>query len=115
LYLPLLLLKKFFRNEQYQEELWRMSFVHLKDHLSPETVEKYGPKPEPPSPSSAAAEPSSTNTTETPHPAQEGGPGGAGGGEGSAVVEKREDVSADPDEPKERGEESATNDATASS
>ncbi len=89
-----------------------MSFVHLKDHLSPETVEKYGPKPEPPSPSSAAAEPSGTSTTETPQGEAEARPGGE---EESAVVEKREDASADPDEPKEGGEESATNDATASS
>ena len=33
------------RNEQYQDELWKISFDYLKDHLSPETVEKYGPKP----------------------------------------------------------------------
>lgn len=43
LYLFLLL-----RNEQYQEELWKRSFEFLKDHLSPETVEKYGPPSEPP-------------------------------------------------------------------
>ena len=35
------------RNEQFQEELWKRSFEFLKDHLSPETVEKYGPLPEP--------------------------------------------------------------------
>lgn len=35
------------RNEQFQEELWKRSFEFLKDHLSPETVEKYGPPPEP--------------------------------------------------------------------
>ena len=36
------------RNEQYQEELWKRSFEFLKDHLSPETVEKYGSPSEPP-------------------------------------------------------------------
>ena len=40
---PFLLL----RNEHYQEELWKRSFEFLKDHLSPETIEKYGPPPEP--------------------------------------------------------------------
>ena len=35
------------RNESYQEDLWRKSFEYLKDHLSPETVEKYGPTQEP--------------------------------------------------------------------
>ena len=32
------------RNEGFQEELWKRSFEFLKDHLSPEIVEKYGPK-----------------------------------------------------------------------
>ncbi len=31
------------RNEQFQEQLWRKSFEFMKDHLSPETVDKYGP------------------------------------------------------------------------
>ena len=34
----------FGRNEGYQEELWRISFNYLKDHLSCEAVEKYGPQ-----------------------------------------------------------------------
>ncbi|XP_064396428.1 uncharacterized protein LOC135343355 [Halichondria panicea] len=45
------------RNETYQEELWRRSIEALRDHLSPEILEKYGPstaiesvQPEPPSP-----------------------------------------------------------------
>ena len=66
-----------------------MSFDYLKDHLSPETVDKYGPKPESPKPA-AAAEPA-TNT-ETP-PAQEEAATESGG--------KIEDTSADPPEPKE--------------
>ena len=33
------------RDEQNQEEMWKRSFEFLKDHLSPETVEKYGPLP----------------------------------------------------------------------
>ena len=36
------------RNEQFQEELWKRSFEFLKDHLSPETVEKYSPPPNTP-------------------------------------------------------------------
>ena len=31
------------RNEQYQEELWKRSIAVLRDHLSPEVLEKYGP------------------------------------------------------------------------
>ena len=31
------------RNEQFQEDMWRRSFEFLKDHLSAETKEKYGP------------------------------------------------------------------------
>ena len=31
------------RNEEFQEELWRKSVEFLKDHLSPETMEKFGP------------------------------------------------------------------------
>ena len=41
------------RNEEYQEDLWRRSLEFLKEHLSPETVEKYGPRPpgtDPPEP-----------------------------------------------------------------
>ena len=34
------------RDEKNQEEMWKKSFEFLKDHLSPETVEKYGPLPE---------------------------------------------------------------------
>ena len=49
-----------YRNEEYQEVLWRMSFDYLKDHLSPEAVEKYGPKPEPSA--QLAAEPESNET-----------------------------------------------------
>lgn len=108
-----------------------MSFDYLKDHLSPEMLEKYGPKldkpaePEPPAPtpSAAAVEPtSSTTTTETPQgqaqePEETETTGTAGGGEESvAGMGKTEDASADHDpvEPKEgaQGEESATNDAT---
>ena len=66
-----------------------MSFDYLKDHLSPETVEKYGPKPEPP------IQPAEANT-ET---------------QAETTGGKTEDTSADP-EPKE-GEESTTNDAEA--
>ena len=33
----------FYRNEEYQGDLWRQSFDFLKDHLSPEIMEKYGP------------------------------------------------------------------------
>ena len=36
------LIIKLHRNEQFQEELWRMSVDMVKDHLSPETLEKYG-------------------------------------------------------------------------
>ena len=32
-----------YRNEQYQEELWKRSIAILRDHLSPEVLEKYGP------------------------------------------------------------------------
>ncbi len=32
------------RNEGFQEELWKQSFEFLKDHLSPDTIEKCGPK-----------------------------------------------------------------------
>ena len=31
------------RNEQDQEELWKRSIAVLRDHLSPEVLEKYGP------------------------------------------------------------------------
>ena len=31
------------RNEQYQEELWKISCELLKDWMSPEIWEKYGP------------------------------------------------------------------------
>lgn len=34
------------RNERFQEELWGKSFEFLKDHLSPETKEKYLAVPE---------------------------------------------------------------------
>ena len=33
----------FFRNEQYQEELWRISCDLLKEWMSPEIWDKYGP------------------------------------------------------------------------
>ena len=33
-----------FRNESFQEELWKRSIEFLKDHLSPEILEKYGHK-----------------------------------------------------------------------
>ena len=103
-----------------------MSFDYLKDHLSPETVEKYGPtdrepKPSIPPSSSAAAEPSST--TEVPRPTQEEaetGPSG-GAGDGGEELGRTEDASesANPDKQKEfEGvEENAINDidATASS
>ncbi|XP_064396433.1 retinol dehydrogenase 12-like [Halichondria panicea] len=35
------------RNETYQEELWRRSVKALRDHLSPEILEKYGAPPSP--------------------------------------------------------------------
>ena len=35
-----------FRNEQYQEELWRISCDLLKDWMSPETWSKYSPSTE---------------------------------------------------------------------
>ena len=31
------------RDEHFQEELWRISIDMVKDHLSPETLEKYSP------------------------------------------------------------------------
>ena len=102
-----------------------MSFDYLKDHLSPETVEKYGPtdrepKPSIPPSSSAAVEPSST--TEIPHPTPEevetGPSGGAGdGGEELGKTEDASESAANPDGPKEGVDENAINDidATASS
>ena len=36
------------RNEQYQEELWRRSIDALRDHLSPEILDKYGSTLSPP-------------------------------------------------------------------
>ena len=92
-----------------------MSFDYLKDHLSPETVEKYGPtdrEPKPSSPSSsAAAEPSST--TEIPREEAETGPsGGAGDGEELGRTEDASE-SANLDEPEEGVEENAINDADA--
>ena len=32
------------RNEGFQEELWKKSFEILKEHLSQDTIEKYGPE-----------------------------------------------------------------------
>ena len=43
----MLLFRQLGRNEVYQEEMWSKTIEFLKDHLSPETVEKYGPPPEP--------------------------------------------------------------------
>ena len=37
---------KLYRNEQYQEELWRISCDLLKDWMSPETWSKYSPSTE---------------------------------------------------------------------
>ena len=34
------------RNEAFQEQMWKKTFEFLKDHLSPDAYEKYGPKPE---------------------------------------------------------------------
>ena len=31
------------RNEIFQEQMWTKTFESLKDYLSPETMEKYGP------------------------------------------------------------------------
>ena len=31
------------RDEKNQEDMWKRSFEFLKDHLSPEIMEKYGP------------------------------------------------------------------------
>ena len=70
-----------------------MSLDYLKDHLSPETVEKYGPtdrEPKPSSPSlSAAAEPSST--TEIPRPTQEEAETEPSGGAGDGGEETGKD------------------------
>ena len=54
-----------YRNEQYQEELWKRSFEFLKDHLSPETVEKYGPPSEPPETIEAVATEAANETVTT--------------------------------------------------
>ena len=48
------------RNEQFQEELWKRSFEFLKDHLSPESVEKYSLPPLPRDTPTATREESST-------------------------------------------------------
>ena len=53
------------RNEQFQEELWKRSFEFLKDHLSPETVDKYSPPPNVPT---AATEESSSTHAQTGEP-----------------------------------------------
>ena len=34
------------RNEAYQEDMWSRTIGFLKDHLSPDALEKYGPLPE---------------------------------------------------------------------
>ena len=34
-----------YRNEEYQEDLWQRSFEFMKEHLSPEIMERYGPPP----------------------------------------------------------------------
>jgi hypothetical protein len=47
--------------------MWKKSFEFLKDHLSPETVEKYGPSP----PKSAATETGKTSA-DPPEPIAEG-------------------------------------------
>ena len=49
------------RNEQYLEELWRRSVDALRDHLSPEILEKYGPSL---SPSTATGDAVAMATTE---------------------------------------------------
>ena len=46
-----------YRNEAFQEQLWAKSFEFLKDHLSPETVEKYGPSEPPPSTDQVESQP----------------------------------------------------------
>ena len=69
----------FDRNEQFQEELWKRSFEFLKDHLSPESVEKYSlppslpPHDDTPTAAAAATEESSTQVQGEPHTAATGG------------------------------------------
>ena len=48
----------------FQEQLWEKSFEFLKDHLSPHTIENYGPVQK-----EVSQEPKST--TDTPIPNQE--------------------------------------------
>ena len=52
------------RNEQFQEELWKRSFEFLKDHLSPETMEKYAPPPSPVTPTAMTEETSTQQATQ---------------------------------------------------
>ena len=52
------------RNEQYQEELWRRSIDYLREHLSPEILEKYGGTQTQPE---TTTEPSPAATQETEH------------------------------------------------
>lgn len=86
------------RNEQFQEELWKRSFEFLKDHLSPETVEKYGPLPPPPSTDipTATTEETSTQAQKEPQDAA---------GEASKEVTTRETVTAANEAPSEEGAE----------
>ena len=53
-----------YRNEQYQEELWRRSIDYLREHLSPEILEKYGGTQTQPE---TTTEPSTAATQETEH------------------------------------------------
>lgn len=93
-----------FRNERYQEELWRISFNYLKDHLSPETVEKYGPPP--PEPAEAQDKPAQeAQAQET-----EGDPATSGEGETRGEADPATDPPADPKE----GTENAAADAEGS-
>ena len=53
-----------YRNEVFQEQMWKKSFEMIKDHLSAETVEKYGPKADDePATSQEEGIPDTTDTT----------------------------------------------------
>ena len=83
----------FGRNEQFQEELWKRSFEFLKDHLSPESVEKYSlppslALPHDDTPTAAAMEESSTQVQGEPHAATATG-GGLNKEGGAAALEQQ--------------------------
>ena len=76
------------RNEQFQEELWKRSFEFLKDHLSPESVEKYSLPPSlPPSNAPTVTTGKSSTQVQNQEP-QDGGAseGNVATGESEAAV-----------------------------